>query len=77
MNEDHFRYSDQSLTQNSFFDAKAGFFVYAHIFLKAWCVRSIKMTILKKYQEMQPCHYSERTNIHDLLSDHYPRESMF
>ncbi len=35
------------------------------------------MTIQKKYQEMQPCHYSERSNIHDSFSDHYPRESIF
>ncbi len=35
------------------------------------------MTKQKKYQEIQPCHYSERSNIHDLFSDHYPRESTF
>ncbi len=31
----------------------------------------------EKYQEMQPCHYNERSNIHDPFSNHCPRESIF
>ncbi len=44
---------------------------------KAWYTRSIKMTVQKMYQGMQPCHYSECSNIHNPFSDHYPRESIF
>ncbi len=53
------------------------FLEIAGIPLKAWCTWSIKMTVQKKYQEMQPCHYSECSNIHNPFSNHYPRESIF
>ncbi len=40
-----------------------------YLITKAWCTQSIKMTVMKKYQEMQPCHYSEHSNIHDPFSN--------
>ncbi len=53
------------------------FIICKALFTKAWCTRSIKMTIQKKYQKMQPCHYSECSDIHNPFSDHYPRQSVF